>query len=190
MTTAFAKEREREITGMQPESMIIQKSYWVIQGRFRAGEYPGSVENDEARAKLRWLLDQEIYDFVDLTQPGEDGLIAYESLLRNEAKKENKTVRYTRLPMADFSTPSQEQVKNVLGKIERALQAGGNIYLHCYGGKGRTGTVVGCYLAEHGYPGESALRKIEELRRGVPDHEKLSPETDGQRKMVIEWNKG
>lgn len=174
---------------MQFERETIHNSYWVIPSRFRAGEYPGGRDEGETQARLRWLLDQDIDLFMDLTQGAEEGLQPYEDQLINEASNINKTIWYRRIPIEDFSTPSSKQMGNVLAEIELALEAGRNIYLHCLGGKGRTGTVIGCYLAEHGYPGEKALKKIEELRKGFPNASNPSPETDEQRKLVKEWNK-
>jgi protein-tyrosine phosphatase len=78
----------------------------------------------------------------------------------------------------------------ILDEIDQNITEGKNIYLHCYGGKGRTGTVVGCYLVRHGTPVISVLGKIQELRKDIPGSNHKSPETDKQRKMVMEWNKG
>jgi protein-tyrosine phosphatase len=59
------------------------------------------------------------------------------------------------------------------------------------GGKGRTGTVVGCYLARHGYAaGNEVIKKIKELRKKTEDFSDPSPETGKQINMVIKWGKG
>jgi protein-tyrosine phosphatase len=83
-----------------------------------------------------------------------------------------------------------ERIMEILDAIDLAISDGKNIYLHCFGGKGRTGLVVGCYLARHGMPGVKALQVIQELRKGLPDAAKPSPETDEQIRMVKEWTKG
>ena len=36
--------------------------------------------------------------------------------------------------------------------------AGRRVYVHCRAGIGRTGTVIGCYLAEQGLDGPAAVR--------------------------------
>jgi protein-tyrosine phosphatase len=77
----------------------------------------------------------------------------------------------------------------ILDTIDLALSEGKNIYLHCFAGMGRTGMVVGCYLARHGMPGDKALEMIHVLRRDIHNHDKKSPETEGQRRMVMEWTK-
>ena len=57
------------------------ESYWVLPERFKAGEYPGSILEDEARVKLRWLLVQQIDFFLDLTEVGEFNLKPYLNFL-------------------------------------------------------------------------------------------------------------
>lgn len=174
---------------LEISSIPIYNSYWIIPGRFRAGEYPGSIQEDEARSKLRWLLDQGINFIIDLTEAGE--LVkTYTHLLYKEADKIHMPVMYKRLSIQDFAEPSHETMVEILNIIDLSLIDGKNIYIHCFGGHGRTGTVVGCYLVRHGTPGEKALEMIQELRRGIPEEEYRSPETEGQRKMVMEWTKG
>jgi len=59
------------------------------------------------------------------------------------------------------------------------------------GGRGRTGTVVGCFLARHGYAsGHGILKLIQELRRDTEDHDRPSPETSQQIEMVVSWVEG
>jgi protein tyrosine/serine phosphatase len=175
---------------LEINSMPIDDSYWVIPGRFRAGEYPGSIQEDKARSKLRWLLNQDINVILDLTMAGEAGLKPYVHFLHEEATTISILVIHKRLSIQDLSKPSQEKMVEILDTIDSALSEGKNIYLHCYGGKGRTGTVVGCYLVRHGTPRDKALEKIQELRREIPGKSEQSPETEGQRKMVMEWTKG
>ncbi len=64
-------------------------------------------------------------------------------------------------------------------------------YVHCWGGKGRTGTVIGCYLARHGHAtGRNVIDMIKELRKDVKDHFLASPETNPQIDMVMSWGEG
>jgi protein-tyrosine phosphatase len=106
-----------------------------------------------------------------------------------EASYLNIQVAYQRFPIQDWFTPSREKMVEILETIEGARTEGKKIYLHCYGGLGRTGLVVGCYLSNHGMPGLMALEKIMELRKEIAGDPKRSPETEAQRKMVMEWNK-
>ena len=166
------------------------KSYWVLPGKLLAGEYPGSEDGPSTRSRLGWLLDGGINRFIDLTEPGESGLKPYLSELTDEAAEEGVTVGHTRIPIPDMDVPSGEQMKHILDNLDNSINAGERVYLHCYGGKGRTGTVVGCYLVRHGNSGEGALQQITSLRKDISHSGEQSPETQEQKDMVRNWTIG
>lgn len=165
-------------------------SYWVRPFRFLAGEYPGPMNSEETRRKLRLLLACGVTFCVDLTHEHE--LRSYESLLRTEALAVGRAVEYGRMPIQDFGVPSVAAMSQILDLLDRALGAGHVVYLHCWGGIGRTGTVVGCYLARHGMAGEQALAELQSLRQVLPQayRRRASPETEEQRRMVLHWPAG
>ncbi|MEW5873032.1 MAG: hypothetical protein AB1894_27480 [Chloroflexota bacterium] len=166
----------------------IPDSYWVLPGCFMAGEYPCSLDEAQARRKARWLLEMGVSFCLDLTQAGEAGLCLYAPLLYEEAAAMGRQVRHERMPVPDMTAPSVEEMKRILDALDAALAQGQVVYAHCYGGIGRTGTLVGCYLARHGMAqGEAAIARIAELRRGTPDGWKRSPETEAQRRLVTGW---
>ncbi len=166
----------------------IPDSYWVKPGQLLAGEYPRAKDEAESRLKLRRFLEAGITMFIDLTEPGESGLEPYTALLQTEAAALGRPVEHRRFAIPDFSVPSPAAMAQILDAIDTALEAGHIVYLHCWGGIGRTGTVVGCYLVRHGWSGEAALAHIARLRRGTPDGARLSPETEFQRQMIRSWH--
>jgi protein-tyrosine phosphatase len=165
----------------------IADSYWVQPEKLLAGEYPGSRSEDEARHKLRRLLAAGVTYCLDLTEAGEHGLKPDVPLLLQEAAALGHTVEHHRLSIPDGGTPMSAGMVCILDAIDAALEAGQVVYVHCYGGIGRTGTVVGCYLARHGMRGEDALVEIARLREGTPDGRRRSPETREQEEMVRHW---
>jgi Polymorphic toxin system, DSP-PTPase phosphatase len=165
----------------------IPDSYWVLPGRFLAGEYPCSVNEDEARGKLRWLLEQGVDYWLDLTETGEAGLEPYVPLLGEEAARTGREVVHTRLSIPDMGTPTPQHMRRILDQLDEALQAERTVYLHCYGGIGRTGMVVGCYLVRHGMSGPQAIAQIANWRSATPDGWKPSPETRPQTDLVLRW---
>lgn len=175
---------------MKRDVLPINESYWVIPGRFRAGRYPGSISEINTRKVLNRLLQQGINFIIDLTEEGETGIKPYLELLQAEAEKNHQEVAYQRKPIQDFSVPAYEMVTEILDEIDTALEKGKNIYIHCQGGRGRTGLIVGCYLARHGSTGNRALTRIQILRKEIPGEAGLSPETEGQKRMVMEWKQG
>ena len=165
-----------------------ENSYWVIPGRFAAGEYPGALKPRQAAVRLNNLFDEGIDYFIDLTQPGE--LEPYDGVLEDEGRRRGLTVGWERHPIVDMSIPhSLEQMIGILDAIDAALEGGKTVYVHCWGGVGRTGTVVGCWLVRHGRTGEAALARIDEWWQGM---EKIwrhprSPERRIQIEYVRDW---
>ncbi|MEO7206709.1 MAG: protein-tyrosine phosphatase family protein [Steroidobacteraceae bacterium] len=133
----------------------LPNSYWVIPGRLLAGEYPIGADYTDARARLARFREIGINYFFDLTEKGE--LPAYRHLLPVHAKYQNS-------PIADTCVPaSAGQVLELLSDIRLALEAKRCIYVHCRAGIGRTGLVMGCFLADTAGNGKSALKELNEL---------------------------
>ena len=95
-------------------------SYWVVPGRFAAGEYPGAIYHAEAAAKLKSLLEAGIDHFIDLTEPGE--LEPYARIAEREAQMIGKEVGYERHSIVDASVPHRpEQMAAILDSVANAL---------------------------------------------------------------------
>ena len=169
------------------DAHVIPDSYWVIPGKLLAGEYPGARTEVEARAKLSALLDAGVRTFIDLTEAGEYNLRPYWPLVQQLAAERNIQVAHRRLSIPDMGTPTPEHMHLVLDTIDAAIDGGQPVYVHCFGGIGRTGTVVGCHLVRQGATGEAALAEIARRRQGTPDGYRQSPETEAQRQMVLSW---
>ena len=88
-----------------------------------------------------------------------------------------------------MDVPSPQDMNRILNEIDSSLSADRPVYVHCWGGKGRTGVVVGCYLVRQGLSGHEALEKIKDLRRYEAEGNLPSPQTTSQREMVISWAK-
>jgi rhodanese-related sulfurtransferase len=168
-------------------SRPIPESYWVLPNRFLAGEYPGSHDENAARRRISAFLETGITDFLDLTKPGE--LIPYEPILKELASAYGLSAYYTRIPIQDLGLPTRDTMKTILDAIDLALNKDRKIYVHCWGGVGRTGTAVGCYLVRRGMTGERALGQIAEWWKDMPKriYFPRSPETDAQVEFIRNW---
>ena len=177
----FAVEKNRR-------NLPIPNSYWVIPKRFLAGEYPGGFNNDRVRQRLDACLDAGLDTFINLTKP--DELPPYITVLREEAKAYSRDVKVINLPIHDFGLPTHAEMVDILNHIDDALATGRNVYLHCWGGIGRTGTTVGCYLVRHGMTGDQALAQLTQWWEHDPRraYYPRTPETDEQVKFVREWH--
>jgi hypothetical protein len=165
----------------------IPDSYWVSPRHFLAGEYPSARRESQARKRLALLLDVGIRSFVDLTDPGDD-LEPYDALVKTLAQERGQQVGYRRMTIADMGVPTHAHMATVIDHIDGEIKDGRAVYVHCWGGVGRTGMVVGCWMvAKEGRTAFQALDRIAELRQGTPDGFTRSPETRDQRAFVVRW---
>ena len=163
-------------------------SYWVRKGQLLAGEYPGAKDGEDARRRVRAMLDGGVTFFVDLTEKHE--LEPYDVVLAEEAARRGVATVHTRFPIRDASVPRRADVMTgILDAIDEAIRDGHVVYVHCWGGIGRTGTVVGCHLVRHGLTGDEALAALSEMWTTVDKHYRRpqSPETGEQRRWIREW---
>jgi ADP-ribosylglycohydrolase len=157
----------------------LYQSYYV-DGHVFAGEYPGDKYETKAKLKIPQMVHFGVRHFVDLTEEGE--LNPYAQLL-----PENCT--YTRFPIRDVSVPkSMCEVEKLIGKInELSRRDDGYVYIHCWGGVGRTGTIVGCYLAEQSEDQtfEDVLRILRDKFAIMPkSSHRVTPETKEQEAFI------
>ncbi len=165
----------------------ITESYWVIANHLLAGEYPGKSEEQLTRRRIDAFIESGFDTFIDLTQPNET--LPYVKILLDEAKVYEVKVTHQRFPIGDFGLPTPEQMNSILDAIDQGLQSGHKIYLHCWGGIGRTGTTVGCYLVRYGKTSADALNQLSVWWRGVPKslYYPYSPETAEQMDFIHQW---
>jgi predicted protein tyrosine phosphatase len=165
----------------------LPESYWVEPDKLLAGEYPVDYNTEVARKRIDALLEAGIDTFIDLTKPNET--VPYEKILLEQAKAYDVDAKHLNFPIRDFGLPTPELMTNILDTIDSSLQEGHKIYLHCWGGIGRTGTTVGCYLVHRGKTGEEALRQLAEWWQTVPksQYHPRSPETHEQAEFIRTW---
>jgi protein-tyrosine phosphatase len=87
--------------------------------------------------------------------------------------------------------PTRIEMARILDRMDQKIEAGKPVYVHCLGGVGRSGTVVGCYLARHGYAsGHRILQLIQQLRQNTATHDRTAPESRPQIDLVLSWVEG
>jgi hypothetical protein len=165
----------------------ISESYWVAPNRFLAGEYPSGYNLATMRQRIDAFLKSGVNAFFDLTQPRE--LAPYEAILKEQARIYEVNATYQRFAIRDHDVPSRETMTTILDALDAALNEGRNIYVHCFGGVGRTGSIVACHLIRRGKTPAQALAQVEAWFKTMPKHIyfRSSPETDVQIQFVRNW---
>ena len=170
------------------------RMYAVIEGRLFAGAYPGHPEPPEHAARIESLWRAGVRTVISLMEENEctqhgQAFTPYVLDLQRLAATCQERVWCLRHPVRDLSIPSAETMRSILDTIDLSLDAGRPVYVHCYGGIGRTGTVIGCWLRRHGYATRAdVLEVLATLRRTDVERASVtSPETAEQRRMVVGW---
>jgi hypothetical protein len=133
----------------------LPNSYWVLPGRLLAGEHPSGGLETGIFTRIATLSQVGIDCYVDLTEEGEQP--DYRSMLPSGAE-------YLRSAIVDMHVPfNVSQTQMILASIRAALARQRRIYLHCRAGIGRTGLIVGCFLAEEENSGRKALKALNDL---------------------------
>lgn len=113
-------------------SGISQQTNWLIPNRFLVGAYP-----------IDWLDD--IIDHIDIiiSLIEENDVENYQEY-RDKIKNTNLTL--IEYPIKDRKILADNDAIKIADEIQKLLFKGYRIYLHCVGGKGRTGTIAGIVL--------------------------------------------
>jgi protein-tyrosine phosphatase len=144
--------------------------FWADPGRLLAGRYPGASVDE--------LLAAGVTLFVDLTEEGE--LEPYVTRVVG--------ARHVRFPVLDMWVTSDEQLVRTLDAIDAELAGGGTVLVHCWGGCGRTGTVIAAWWVRHGADPGEALERYQTLCRAYST--RRCPETPEQVALVRRWRPG
>jgi len=164
--------------------------YTIEAGRLYGGEYPGSKVVGEATARLRSLITMGVRTFIDLTT-SDDRMEPYEGLLAELEGEFGVPLRRISLPIPDMRIPSSvDTMREIMDAVRKFIEQDPAVYVHCWGGIGRTGMVVGCWLREQGCDPDSALERVQQLYSSQMPKFRIhpeSPQTREQRNYVRRW---
>jgi hypothetical protein len=165
----------------------IPNSYWATP-LLLACEYPWAPRLKSQ--KIDALLASGVRTFIDLTEHGE--LSPYAPHLNARVARlgiDVSTIEYHCFPIQDRSLPqSVEFMREILDVLRDNDRRGRISAVHCRGGIGRTGMVVGCWLVECevARDGGEALSVIAKEWQKVEKYSRFpnSPETGPQFEFV------
>ncbi|KAG9223487.1 hypothetical protein PTI98_001962 [Pleurotus ostreatus] len=186
-------KRAWPLTAVYPRP--IPNSYWATP-LLLACEYPWTPKVlIPCRQKLDAVLKAGVRTFIDLTECGE--LSPYADHLSRRAAAlgiDTSTLEYHRFPIRDRSLPeSVDHMYRIFDVLRDNEKRGRISAVHCRGGIGRTGLVVGCWLVQSGVAkdGPEALSIIAREWRTVEKCKRFphSPETGPQFEFVRDFQR-
>ena len=150
------------------------------------------------RENLRALLGADIDTFVclqdELPPQGEmpaggiGGFLRYDeevAALAKEAGGDPSGLEFVKFSIVDMSVPTQDYLAEIVADLEERVRQGRNLYIHCWGGRGRAGTVGAALMAAlYEADGSEILELVQAgySSRGFDDYK--SPETMDQLRTV------
>jgi len=143
--------------------------FWV------SGPWPGRLGIVPRPRGGDWLADEirswraSGLDVVtSLLTPDE---VAELELQEEETQSREEGLEFHAFPIPDRGVPpSREDLIKLVGKLEKALETGKNVAVHCRQGIGRSSLVIASVLVSAGEEPNEAFRRIEKARgTPVPD---------------------
>jgi hypothetical protein len=170
------------------EAMPFEGCYPVMEDDFIAG--PSFVRRDwhTTEGRLLRLARARISCIISLVSRAE--LFWHDGQVGDVLTGANPAFRQHFFPIADGAVPTQDLMIVILDTIAAALGQDEKVFIHCVGGRGRTGMVASCFAARHGVAtGQRLINWLAE-RRYQHGLFKPSPETDAQCDFVRRWKEG
>lgn len=121
--------------------------YYTVDGGRLAG-LPGP-------AYMEW-------DYGRLRKMGYSVVVSLECSRLNTFEIEDAGFEHRKICVEDFTSPTFDQMDEFVGFADAKIREGKKILVHCYAGRGRTGTMLAAYLVHQGMTAEAAIREIRE----------------------------
>jgi Dual specificity phosphatase, catalytic domain len=171
----------------------LSRTYWVLDELLLAGAYAGQPHPDAHQVRLTGLFNAGMRTIINLMEEHEtnagEPFVRYQEDLQAIASASSEYVDFLRFPIEDRKITTKERMKNILDTIDQSIEKKRPVYVHCFGGIGRTGTVICCWLLRHGHANrDNVFGILRELRKAdVERSDRDAPENTLQRQFVLDW---
>lgn len=164
------------------------QSYWLMPDKVLCGHFPSDLDPVVRETKLQGLLDAGIRTIINLIPEDELGNddIPFDDYTKWMESNGHRII-CMRHGFKDRTAPSVELMQRIQREIEVSVLHDCPVYLHCWGGHGRSAMVAVCHLISLGSPLETALEYVLNLRKPLPkNHYPFEP---CQVEFIREWAK-
>jgi len=102
------------------------------------------------------------WDFARLRKMGYSVVVSLECDRLNTFEIEDAGFEHKKICVEDFAAPTLDQVDEFVAFVNSKIGEGKKVLVHCYAGRGRTGTMLAAYLIHQGMSSDAAVREIRE----------------------------
>lgn len=176
---------------------------WIIPDRVILGRFPyiepsRCPDPEMGEKHLRALVDHRVTTFVCLqdelgpqtamTDPVAHGGGLFHPYLPRVKELADYEPLFLFEGIVDKDVPTLDRLVATVARCHELVERGERLYIHCWGGRGRAGTVGACLLAsmyrDQGMTGEEVLLRVQKAYDAREDDDRKSPETEAQRDLI------
>jgi atypical dual specificity phosphatase len=92
-------------------------------------------------------------------------------------------------PVKDWSAPAQDQIDRSVRFVRSLVRQGKKAAVTCSAGRGRTGTLLACYLVSTGMSAPEAINFVRAKRPGSIEERDPTGRSTGQKEAIIEFER-
>jgi len=107
------------------------------------------------------------WDMARLRKMGYAVVVSLECDRLNTFEIEDAGFEHKKICVEDFTSPTLEQIEEFVAFVDGKIREGKKVLVHCFAGRGRTGTMLAAYLIHKGMSSEAAIREIREKARAA-----------------------
>jgi len=160
---------------------MLSNFYWVLENEIAGMALPTSagaalyLQNPEAAA-----LEELRRETAELRRRGVGAVVTLTEEPLDSRELAKAGLPYLHIPIPDMTAPTPSQIEEFMQFARQNIEEGRPVVLHCYGGSGRTGTMIACYLVHKGRAAKEAIRQVRRIHPGAI-------ETRWQEEAVFEY---